>query len=588
MADTPSATVANAYVQVIPSAKGIKQGVTDVIANEGTAAGTGFGSKFAAGLKGVASTIAKVVTVAGTAAVAAGAAITKQAVDAYADYEQLTGGIETLYGEATSTVLANAQAAFKTAGLSANDYMETVMQFSGSLLQSVGGDTVRAAQMADMALQDMSDNANKMGVDMERLQDAYRGFARGNYTMLDNLSLGYGGTRSEMERLLKDAEAISGVHYDVENYADVVAAIHVIQDEMGITGTTAEEAASTISGSWGMLEASWSNLLVSIAGGGEDLDVAIEQTFESLMTWLGNLLPRVGEAVQGIIRAIPTVIETAWPVVKDTIIGLIAETFGEDAAESALSALDTIRGILERLGEKFGEFKAAITDNVLPAFANLAEAAQPLIDSIFPFIASVVEKAGMAFITVGTIIANFVASAINVIAQLLPVVMEKFNAIKEAISGPINNAKKAVTDAFDAIKRAFNTKLEFPKFKLPHFKIDGGEAPWGIGGAGKKPSFNVEWYATGGILSGAQLIGVGERGAEMVWPSYEPYLTKYASAIADSMPGDGALVGEVRALRDDVRNLKVYLDTGALVGGISRQMDGSLGRRTQYAGRGVV
>lgn len=545
MADQATATVANAYVQIIPSAQGIKENVTDVIAKEGTTAGQGFSANFGAGLKNLGGAIVTAVKVAGAAAVAAGAAITKAAVDSYADYEQLTGGIETLYKDSADAVLANAQQAFRTAGMSANEYMETVMQFSGSLLQSVGGDTVKAAQMADMALRDMSDNANKMGTDIERLQDAYRGFARGQYTMLDNLSLGYGGTRSEMERLLADAEAISGIHYDIENYADVVDAIHVIQTEMGITGTTAEEAASTISGSWGMLKASWDNLLVSLAGGGDDIETAVQAVFDSLLTWLGNIGPRILETVQGIIAAIPAVIETAWPAVSSAFMGFIEETFGSETAGAITEFADMVRekfgGMMERISQHLADFQAVMDEKVVPAFNTLKETLQPIIDVVVPAVIDVLAAFGSAVVGLAPIIADFVGSVAIVFNNLLVIAQDVWNGIRAAIEDPIGTAKTFVKNAIDAIKGFFNFKFEWPHIPLPHFSITGSLNPldWLSGGL---PSIGVEWYAKGGYVDGATLIGAGERGGELIWPSYEPYLSRYSDALVESMDGGAGTV----------------------------------------------
>lgn len=199
----------------------------------------------------------------GSAVIAAGAlavSLGKEAVSAYAEYEQLSGGVETLFKDSSDVVLAYAEEAYKTAGVSANEYLATVTGFSASLIQSLGGDTQAAADKANMALVDMSDNANKMGSDIESLKNAYQGFAKGNMTMLDNLKIGYGGTKEEMERLLADAEKFSGVKFDISSYADIVDAIHIIQTEMGITGTTAIEAEKTVSGSIGMLKASLADL----------------------------------------------------------------------------------------------------------------------------------------------------------------------------------------------------------------------------------------------------------------------------------------------------------------------------------------
>lgn len=536
------ATVAKAYVQIIPSARGIKENVTDVIAKEGATAGQGFSANFGAGLKKLGGAIVTAVKVAGAAAVAAGAAITKMAVDSYADYEQLTGGIETLYKDSADAVLANAQQAFRTAGMSANEYMETVMQFSGSLLQSVGGDTVKAAQMADMALRDMSDNANKMGTDIERLQDAYRGFARGQYTMLDNLSLGYGGTRSEMERLLADAEAISGVHYDISSYADVVDAIHVIQTEMGITGTTAEEAASTISGSWNALKASWDNLLVSLAGGGDDIETAVQAVFDSLLTWLGNIGPRVLETVQGIMAAIPAVIETAWPTISSAFMGFIEETFGSETAGAITEFADMVRekfgGMMERISQHLADFQAVMDEKVVPAFNTLKETLQPIIDVVVPAVIDVLAAFGSAVVGLAPIIADFVGGVAIVFNNLLVIAQNVWNGIRRAIEDPIGTAKTFVKNAIDAIKGFFNFKFQWPHIPLPHFSISGSANPldWLSGGL---PHISVEWYAKGGIVDGATLIGAGERGGELIWPSYEPYLSRFSDALVASMDGNG-------------------------------------------------
>ena len=355
-----SIEVAKAYVTIVPSLKGSRQTISQELGAAGTQAGDEAGSKtgnaflsacgsvLAAGAKVVASA-----TLAATSALAAGVvAIGKAALTSYADYEQLSGGVETLFGtggktlkeyadsmgatvdevrdkyfqlaDAENQVMENANNAFKTSGLSANEYMETVTSFSASLLQSLDGDTQAAAAAADMAIQDMSDNANKMGTDMSMIQSAYQGFAKQNYTMLDNLKLGYGGTRSEMERLLADATAISGIEYDISNLSDVYEAIHVIQTEMGITGTTAEEAMFTISGSANATKAAWNNVLTAIAGGG-DLDKAIDDLVESVFGGssggglLNNILPRVDTIINGI----GNFLVKSAPILADKVPGIL-------------------------------------------------------------------------------------------------------------------------------------------------------------------------------------------------------------------------------------------------------------------------
>ena len=223
----------------------------------------------------------------------------KQSIDAYADYEQLVGGVETLFKASADKVKKYAEEAYKTAGVSANQYMQTVTSFSASLISSLGGDTDRAADVANTALIDMSDNANKMGSSLESIQTAYQGFAKQQYQLLDNLKLGYGGTKTEMERLLKDAEAYSGIKYDINNLGDVYEAIHQIQTELGITGTTAKEAATTIAGSGQMAKSAWQNVLAAIAGGGA-LDVAIENFVDSFEKHFENIEPAVERALIGV------------------------------------------------------------------------------------------------------------------------------------------------------------------------------------------------------------------------------------------------------------------------------------------------
>lgn len=259
----------------------------------------GLVGKIKGGLGGL-TKVAATATAAVTAAFGAAAiAITKQAVDAYADYEQLTGGVETLFKGAASKVIEYAEDAFYTVGISANEYMETVTGFSASLISALGGDTAKAADVANMALTDMADNANKMGTPLESIKNAYQGFAKQNYTMLDNLKLGYGGTKTEMERLLKDATKLTGVKYNINNLADVYNAIHAIQEEMGIAGTTAKEAEGTISGSAAMMAASWKNVLAAIAGGG-DLDRAINNLVYSISKYFENIVPVVERSLAGI------------------------------------------------------------------------------------------------------------------------------------------------------------------------------------------------------------------------------------------------------------------------------------------------
>ena len=278
--------LAKAYVQIIPSAKGISGGIQREIDPEADVAGKSFGGKLVGVIKGVIATAAIGKTL--SSAISEGAAL-----------EQSLGGIETLFKNSADKVKANAAQAYKTAGMSANDYMELTTSFAASLLSSLSNDTSKAADIADMAMVDMSDNANKMGTNMEDIKNAYQGFAKQNYTMLDNLKLGYGGTKTEMERLLADAQKISGVEYNIDNLSDVYSAIHVIQGELDITGTTAKEAATTLSGSLGQMKAAFKNLLGNMALG-ESITQQLYELRETVIIFLRNLIPMIGNVLSAL------------------------------------------------------------------------------------------------------------------------------------------------------------------------------------------------------------------------------------------------------------------------------------------------
>ena len=335
-------------------------------------------------------------------------AIGKSALESYADFEQLVGGVETLFKESAGIVQEYANEAYKSAGMSANEYMETVTGFSASLLQSLDGDTAKAAEKANQAIIDMSDNANKMGSTMESIQNAYQGFAKQNYTMLDNLKLGYGGTKEEMQRLLKDAQAISGIKYDISSYADVVDAIHVIQEEMGIAGTTAEEASSTISGSFASMKSAWENLLTGLGNEDADLSGLIDNFVNSASTVVDNVLPRVEIILGGIADAIAKII----PIIGEKLPGLL---------ESMLPPL--IEGAV------------ALTNGLIAALPALLEILLPQI----PFI---IEQIGLALI--------------EVFPQLLEVCQNLFGQLWDYISLDLLNSGVSFQEAFAEISQFFS------------------------------------------------------------------------------------------------------------------------------------
>lgn len=320
-------------------------------------------------LKGVGVAIGAV-----SAAAAAGAvALGTQVVSAYADYEQLVGGIDTLFGDASKEVQGYAADAYKTAGMSANQYMELTTSFSASLIGSLGGDTAKAAKYADQAITDMADNANKMGTGIESLQNAYRGFSMGNYTMLDNLKLGYGGTQDEMQRLLDDAGKLAGTKFDISSYADITEAIHVIQTEMGITGTTAEEAAATISGSMASTKSAIGNLIAGLGNADADIGHLVDNVIESF----GNVVDNITPVVENLVGALPSVVDSLVPAIGEMLPKLlgVAETlFGE--------VLNTLVQLIPELVPVVLGAISTIADTLIANLPLLIEAAAQIIVSL--------------------------------------------------------------------------------------------------------------------------------------------------------------------------------------------------------------
>lgn len=402
------------------------------------------------------------------AASAGVAALGTACINAYADYEQLVGGVETLFKDSADTIQTYADNAYKTAGLSANEYMETVTSFSASLLQSLDGDTEKAAAAADLAITDMADNANKMGTAMESIQNAYQGFAKQNYTMLDNLKLGYGGTKEEMQRLLADAEKLSGVKYDLSSYADIVEAIHVIQTEMGITGTTAKEASTTIQGSVASMKAAWANLMVGMADDTQDFDLLLSNFIESIGTVADNLLPRIGIVIEGmgklvaglapeIASALPTLTNELLPNLVELGVQSISalvqgiQENGDSLAAGALSIVGT-------LAEGIAELLPMVADTAASLVVSLADGLTESLPDIIP----------IAIETISTLVENLTENAntiidagIQIILALgegliaaLPQLIETVPQIVINIANVINdNAPKLIDTALYLITR---------------------------------------------------------------------------------------------------------------------------------------
>lgn len=368
--------------------------------------------------------------------------IGKEAIKNYADYEQLIGGVETLFKESADVVEGYANNAYKTAGLSANEYMETVTSFSASLLQSLDGDTAKVAEVGNMAVTDMADNANKMGTSMSMIQSAYQGFAKQNYTMLDNLKLGYGGTKTEMERLLADATKISGVKYDISSLNDVYQAIHVIQGELGITGTTAKEASTTISGSLNSMKSAWQNLLTGIADDNADFEGLIGNFVESIMTFADNIVPRIEVVMDGLVDLILGMADTLLPKVLDIAVNLVQNLVSgitNNIGNLMATINQMINTILNALIGMLPQILQAGIQVIVSLITGIAQALPTLIPQIVEAVVLMVETlidnldliidAGIQLI-IG--LADGLIKALPILIDKIPVIIDKLiNAIVE-------------------------------------------------------------------------------------------------------------------------------------------------------------
>lgn len=401
----------------------------------------------------------------GAKAVAAAASafgvLTKKALDSYAEYEQLVGGVETLFKDSADVVMQYANNAYKTAGLSANDYMETVTSFSASLLQSLGGDTEAAAKQANLAITDMSDNANKMGTDMASIQNAYQGFAKQNYTMLDNLKLGYGGTKEEMQRLIDDANALNAAQgkltdYSIDSYADIVSAIHDVQTEMGITGTTAKEAATTIQGSVNMMKSAWSNLLAGIGDDSQDLDKLINNFVDSTGTAAENILPRLEQILVGVGK----LAERLAPVVAAAIPALVTTVLPQ-LIQSGISMVGAIlQGLVQMLPQiiQYGvDMVITLIESISSDPESLVETAIMLVVTIVSGIIDALPKliAAAAELVTGLQRA-LISNAPNLLAAGLKLVGKIAEGIANSLGEIVNAGAKVVDSIIDGIAGAWS------------------------------------------------------------------------------------------------------------------------------------
>lgn len=527
------ADVGSAYVTLMPSMRGFANDIKAQFGQAGNEGGRSFGSGLTTGILGGSGAAKSALSSIGGAAVTAGklavaglgavagavTAVGGAALNAYADYEQLSGGVETLFGSSASTLKGYADEAYRTAGMSANQYMTQATSFAASLVQSVGGDTAKAAEYANMAMIDMSDNVNKMGSDMQSVQDAYQGFAKQNFTMLDNLKLGYGGTKEEMQRLIADANKLRAeqgktADLTIDSYADIVEAIHTVQEEMGITGTTAKEASTTISGSIGMAKAAWTNFLTGLGRDDVDFSQLTNQLLESIGAVAKNVAPRVAIIGKSIIQAFPSVLSglgsvlapivsealsTAWNIAVQALAGLGIKLPAVDSSQFMAAfqqvasfvgaAIDGIKGAVSTLASAFAPAFAAmqaalapiiaqVSSALLPALSvlgaalgNLAAAVLPVISAAIQAMAPVIATAIGAVVSLASTISTGLAPVINGIASLiqavLPVIQQLFTqwgaSIQAVVSAAFTFVESVVTSAMNVINAVIGTVLALIK-----------------------------------------------------------------------------------------------------------------------------
>ena len=667
------------------------------------------GSKIKAAFEKIGSAAAKVAKVGAIAitAVATGiGAMTSKAVSYYSDYEQLVGGVETLFKESSEKVVEYANKAYQTAGLSANDYMETVTGFSASLLQSLDGDTAKATESANMAITDMSDNANKMGTAMESIQNAYQGFAKQNYTMLDNLKLGYGGTKEEMERLLLDAQAISGIEYDISSFADIVDAIHVVQTEMGITGTTAKEASTTIQGSISSVKAAFENFLTGMADPEQDFDELLGNLVDSVVTVADNLVPRIAATLprlvnglislmQALVPQIPGILSQLLPAIitgaTDLINGIVAvlpqlisillqslPALIDGVVQIFNGIIEALPQVVQMLCDALPELIPLLISAAAQMILGLCQALPEIIQAIIDALPSVLTSIVSSLIeNLPLLIQGAVQLIIGLVKAFPQIFIVMFKSIPIIVKQLVDSFKKAFPDvaewfgnkfhgAVDRIQKVFAAVGDFFKgiwsgikdafgsvgtwfhdtFSKAWQKVKdvfskGGEVFSGIKeGIDKtfkkvvnaiikgintiisKPFETINnvfsrlkdikiagWHpfswlkefgvpkipelelATGTIVDKATPALIGEDGAEAVVPleKHTEWIDRVADKVVSKMGAtrsDSVLAAKIDELISFVKSLKIYLNTGALVGGISDEMNEALGNIAFAAERG--
>lgn len=489
--------------------------------------------------------------------VAAGAAV--KIVDSYADYEQLIGGVETLFKGSSKKLVKYAKSAYKTAGLSANNYMETATGFAASLVNSLGGDTEKAVELVDVAITDMADNANKMGSDIKSIQNAYQGFAKQNYTMLDNLKLGFGGTKEEMQRLLDEAEKLSGIHYDIGNYADIVNAIHVIQTEMDITGTTAKEAEGTISGSIAAFKSSVSNLLAGMGDANADVDQLTDNVVEAFKTMAGNIIPilqniwdhlpggakfaliamgaaaaispvagaisNIAGAVSGLMKILPALASPVGLVVAAIVAAIVAIAIWGDEIQAALQKLDDwLQGVFARdWTELFGPVLGEQLNGFFASVKNIWDSIKQVFDGIIDFIRGV-----------------FTGDWQRAWEGVKEIFLGTFNALASRAKVPLNGVIALLNGAINGINMMIDA-LNGLHFTIPDWVPLLGGKEFGLN---LKHVGSIPYLASGGILSSGSAV-VGEAGPELLTLTGGKAVVQPLSGNGPSLKGVEGLLGGI-------------------------------------------
>lgn len=455
------------YEKGLKDAKNSAGALTGLFGKVGSAAST-----VGKGIFTVATNVAKVSVAATTAGATAISALTGLAINSYADYEQLVGGVETLYKTSADKVQQYAADAYKTAGLSANEYMNTATTFAASLVSSLGGDTEQAAELANTAIGDMSDNGNKMGTDMESIQNAYNGFSKQNYTMLDNLKLGYGGTKQEMQRLLYDANKLNAAQgnytkYSIDSYADVVSAIHDVQNAMGITGTTAKEASTTIQGSLSAAKAAWANLVTGVADDNANFEQLISNFVDSATTAASNIIPRIEVALNGaaklieslvppIMAELPSLIETVLPQLAQSAVNIV-QTLVTEISANAAQLIDSAIQIITVLGNGIYQMLPTVAQSalqiVLTLVSKLNENLPQMLDTAGQMLIAFVEGVSEHLPDIMLAAASIVETLLTYFIEHLPDIVEGAMQMGDAV---IDGIIDGISAAWDSLVSWFN------------------------------------------------------------------------------------------------------------------------------------